>query len=216
MKLASFALLLLVSIPAIAGNAQKRVYTVAGHYLGDWRPATSAALASPQYAAMDSKGKIYVSDPVHCRVRKIGLNGNIKTVAGTGICGFSGDGGPATKAEINYPSGLATDSKGNVFFTDMFNSRIREITASGTIQTIAGSGIFGFCGDGAPAISACFSFPQALMVDEGSGGETLFVADTYNNRVREVDLATGIVTTTGRKWNGRIQRGRRTRHQRRT
>jgi sugar lactone lactonase YvrE len=195
MKLASIGLLFLVSIPMIAGDSTKRVYTVAGGYVGDWRPATSAALSGPKYSAMDSKGNIYVSDDGHCRVRKIQVNGNITTVAGTGICGFSGDGGPATKAEINHPSGIAIDSKGNVFFSEIFNSRIREVSASGNIQTVAGNGVFGFCGDGGPATNACFQFPAALAVDEGGGGEALFVADTYNNRVRQIDLATGIVST---------------------
>ena len=195
MKHRVFGSLFLLALPMFAANASKRVYTVAGGYVGDGKPATAAALASPQYAALDSKGNLYVSDQVHCRLRKIGPKGKITTIAGTGICGFSGDGGPATKAEINYPAGLATDSKGNIFFTDLFNSRVREISASGTIQTVAGSGVSGFCGDGGPAKNACFLFPETLTVDDGGGAEILFVADTYNNRVRQVNLVSGIITT---------------------
>jgi NHL repeat len=84
-----------------ASLAQK-VYTVTGGYVGDGGPATSASLAGPQFAAFDQAGNLYVSDYGHCRIRKVDTLGNISTAAGTGICGFSGDGGPAAKAKISF------------------------------------------------------------------------------------------------------------------
>lgn len=195
MKLPLFAFFVAVSLPAFAGSTQKSVLTVAGAYVGDGGPATLAAFASPQYAAVDGQGNIYVSDSDHCRLRKMSTSGSITTIAGTGICGYSGDGGSATKAEIYFPAGVATDSHGNVFFSDAANSRIRVVNKSGNIQTVAGYGRYGFCGDGGPATNACFELPEALAIGEAGSSELLYIADTYNNRVREVNLATGIITT---------------------
>jgi sugar lactone lactonase YvrE len=153
------------------------------------------AFASPQYAAIDNQGNLYVSDEVHCRIRKINKSGIISTVAGTGICGFAGDGGPAAKAQIYFPTGLATDSHGNVFVSDPINSRVRMIEASGMIHTVAGSGVWGFCGDGGRAKQACLAYPTALAVVEGQNFETLYIADSYNNRIRQVNLRAGTITT---------------------
>ena len=188
-------ILLVLVLPCFGVNPGKKVYTVAGAYVGDGNPATSAAFASPQYAAIDTQGNLYVADQLHCRLRKINQTGIISTVAGTGICGFAGDGGPAPRAQLYFPTGVATDSHGNVFVSDPINSRVRMIDASGIIHTVAGSGVWGFCGDGGRATQACLAYPTALAVIQRQNGETLFVADSYNNRIRQVNLPAGTITT---------------------
>src|ERR1035441_10686285 len=105
--------------------------------------------------------------------------------------GFSGDGGPATSAQLNFPTGLAADSAGSLFFADTFNNRIRKVSSSGIITTVAGSGARGFTGDGGPAAAAQLNYPQAVAVDATG---TLFIADTGNMVVRKVS-ASGILTT---------------------
>lgn len=190
------SLIFALTVLCIAGNASSRkVSTVAGAYVGDGKPATSAAFSVPEYAAIDGQGNIYVSDSNHCRLRKISVLGDITTLAGTGICGFAGDGGPAKDAELYFPSGIAVDAHGNVFFADAGSLRIRVVSGSGIIETVAGGGTYGFCGDGGPAKLACFEFPTAIAIGAGQGGESLYIADTYNNRVRQVNLSTGIITT---------------------
>ncbi|HYA24983.1 MAG TPA: hypothetical protein VEF05_12525, partial [Terriglobales bacterium] len=176
-----------------SGLAQ-RVFTVAGAYVGDGKPATSASLSWPLYATIDARGNIYISDNIHCRLRRIDTQGKISTVAGTGICGFSGENGPATEAQIYFPEGVVVDGHGNMFFSDFGNSRVREITSMGTILTVAGNGTFGFCGDGGPATQACVS-PTAITVAPSPAGEVLYIADTYDNRIRAVVLSTGIINT---------------------
>src|SRR5579862_6643745 len=106
---ARHSLILTVAVLSIFTNfaqSQQKVYTVAGGFVGDGRPATQAALADPQYAVFDAHGNLYISDSGNNRIRRVDSAGNITTVAGTGFCGFSGDGGPANKAELCSPSGL--------------------------------------------------------------------------------------------------------------
>jgi uncharacterized protein (TIGR03437 family) len=124
--------------------------------------------------------------------------GNISTVVGGGF-GFSGDGGPATKAELNFPEGLAVDSAGNIYISDVGNKRIRKVNAAGTISTVAGTGTAGFSGDGGPATSARLGFSmanqqQGLAVDSAGN---LYIADVQNNRVRVVNPAGTIATFAG-------------------
>jgi sugar lactone lactonase YvrE len=171
------------------------ISTVAGGLLGDGGPATSAALSFAQYAALDSAGNIYIDDAYHCRIRKVDINGNISNFAGTGICGYSGDGGLATHAQIFWPGGIVADGAGNIFFADSANLRVRVITPAGKITTVAGSGSYGFCGDGGPARQACLEYPSAVAVTQSPEGEVLVIADTYNQRIREVSLKTGTIKT---------------------
>ena len=126
-------------------------------------------------------------------MRKVTANGILTTIAGTGVCGFAGDGGPSTKAQISGPEGIAFDSRGDIYFVD--GSRVRMINPSGRITTIAGNGTYGFCGDGGPATQACLYFPTAIVLGKGEAGEMLYIADTYNNRIRQVKLATGVIST---------------------
>src|SRR4029077_17054780 len=119
--------------------------------------------------------------------------GIIQTVAGNGTQGFSGDGGPATSASLNSPTGVFVDPSGNIFISDTFNFRVREVVASsGNINTVAGNGTSGFSGDGAPATAAQLGAPTGIFVDNTGN---LFISDPGSLRVREVSAATGNIQT---------------------
>jgi uncharacterized protein (TIGR03437 family) len=161
-------------ITTIAGNGSAM-------YSGDKGPALNAGL-DPYDIAVDIPGNIYVADHLNNRVRKIGLDGNITTVAGSGLPGYTGDGGPAMAAELALPSGVAVDSAGNLYIGDYANSVVRRVTSSGLITTIAGSpGIaIPSTGDGGPAVGAQLD-PLRVAVD---GAGNVYVGDTHNDRVR--------------------------------
>jgi uncharacterized protein (TIGR03437 family) len=172
------------------------ISTVAGNgtagFSGDSGAATSAALHGPGGIAIDSSANLYIADALNNRIRKV-INGTISTIAGTGVAGFSGDGGPATSAVLNNPTALALDAAGNLYIADVRNNRIRMVTPSGTISTVAGSGQSGYSGDGGPATSAALNSPLGLAADATGN---LFIADTVNNRVRKVSKGT-ITTVAG-------------------
>ena len=161
---------------------------------GDGGPATAAALAYPIAVAADGAGDVFVTQLLYAGVRRVDAStGVITTVAGTGTPGYSGDGGPATAAAINRPSGIAADPAGDLFIADAQNSVVREVVAStGVITTVAGTGPAGFGGDGGPAAAAQLNGPGGLAVD--AAGD-LFIADGGNGRVREVAASTGVITT---------------------
>jgi sugar lactone lactonase YvrE len=171
------------------------ISTVAGTgsvvFNGDSQPATSASLNTPHGIAVDASGNLFIADYFDYRVRKVTVDGIISTVAGTGVSGYSGDGGPAITAELNTPDGIAADGAGNLFIADSHNNRIRKVTADGTISTVAGTGDLGYSGDGGPAISAKLGLPSGVAVD--AAGD-LFIADTYNNRIRRVS-PDGVIST---------------------
>jgi hypothetical protein len=154
--------------------------------LGDGGPATSAGVSTPSGVAVDLAGNLYIADRGNNRIRKVTTDGTINTVAGTGIAGYSGDGGPATAAELNLPWGLAVDASGNIYISDTYNARVRMVGTNGTITTIAGNGNQGSGGDGGPATSAQLTQPYGIAV--GAGG-AIYVADGY--RVRLLTPATG-------------------------
>ncbi len=165
---------------------------------GDGGPAIDAELASPSAVAVDSTGQnVYIADTFNNAIREVNLaSGIITTVAGTlGTAGFSGNGGPATSATLFDPSGLVVDRSGNIYIADSDNDVVREVNAStGIISTIAGTALTaGFTGDGGLATSATLSAPWGLALN--STGTTLFIADRDNNAIREVNLATGIIST---------------------
>ena len=174
------------------------ITTVAGNgtagYGGDGSAATGANLNDPIGVAVDSVGNVFIADTFNQRIRRVdAATGFISTVAGNGTFGFNGDGGLATDAWMRDPVGVALDSAGNLFITDQNNQRIRRVdAATGTMSTVAGSGTFGFGGDGGLATNASLSRPTGAALDSAGN---LFIADQSNQRVRRVDAATGIMTT---------------------
>ena len=161
---------------------------------GDGGPATLATFGCLEDIAFDSKGNLYIADGCSLKVRKVdALTGLISTYAGTGTGGYSGDGGPATLAALNFPAGLAVDSQDNLYLTDYYNQVVRKVSALGaTITTVVGSATPGFSGDGGPATLAQLSSPQGLRFDAQGN---LYIGDSGNAAVREVS-ATGATITT--------------------
>src|ERR1019366_7413550 len=153
-------------------------------------PALQFRLGQIKGVTIDASGDIFVADTDNNIVAKIAPNGVLVVVAGDGIAGYSGDGGPATRASLNSPRGIAVDGSGNLYIADWMNHRIRKVNSTGIITTIAGTGQFGFSGDGGPAIPAQLNEPLAVAVD-GSGN--MFVADSQNQRIRKIS-ANGIIT----------------------
>ncbi len=173
------------------------VTTVAGTgidgFSGDGGAATSAAMAFPRGVAVDEAGNVYIADSNNSRIRKVTVaTGVITTVAGTGARAFSGDGGPATRAALSSPTGVAVDGAGNLYIADYHNSRIRKVAATGVITTVAGTGRWGFSGDGGPATSAALASPWGVAMD---GAGNLYIADHHNSRIRLVTAPTGLITT---------------------
>ncbi len=150
--------------------------------------ATASALCFPSGVAVDANGVVYVSDTGNALLRKVIGDGTMPTVAGQR---FGGDGGPALNAVMRQPRGIATDGKGNVYVSDTANNRVRKISATGVITTIAGTGTAGFAGDGANATDAQLNAPTGLAADANG---VVYIADTQNDRIRRVD-AGGIIST---------------------
>ena len=173
------------------------ITTVAGNgncnYSGDGGPAIKASLCAPGGAAVDSSGNLYIADSRNNVIRKVDSSGMITTFAGNGFGGFGGDGGPATRANLNYPEGVAVDGQGNVIIADYLNSRIRKVSPSGTITTIAGTGTQGFSGDGGPAANAELFLPHAVAADNAGN---IFFADV-NQRIRRISPGGTISTVAG-------------------
>jgi len=172
------------------------ILTVAGNgttgYTGDGGLATSAEIDPFGGIAVDATGNIYIADGDNSVIRKVTVaTGDITTVAGNGTAGDSGDGGLAISAELNSPSGVAVDSVGNIYFCDI--ESIRKVTvATGIITTVAGNGTEGYTGDGGLATSAELSDPYSMAVDSVGN---IYIADTLNQAIRKVTVATGIITT---------------------
>lgn len=176
-------------ITSIAGNG-----TIG--YSGDGGPATSASLAQNWGVVSDKQGNVYVSDPIFNRVRKIATNGIITTVAGNGIYGYSGDGGPATAASLRVPVGLSLDNEGNLYIGDADNHCIRKVGLDGIISTYAGIGGLSldmYSGDGGPATAARLGYIWGLATDKDGH---LYICDGgQNDRIRKVDAISKIITT---------------------
>ncbi len=179
------------------------ITTVAGNgacaYNGDGSPATSISLnlVDPTGIAVDTAGNLYIGDRNNCRVRKVDPVGAVTTVAGNGVCGYAGDGGPATGASLLHPVAVAVDSVGDLYIGDRYNCRIREVDLAGTIATIAGNGLCGSTGDGGPAASASIEEPEpaGLALDIArnlyvSGSDSDYIVECH---VREVTV--GLIGT---------------------
>jgi sugar lactone lactonase YvrE len=150
---------------------------------GDRIPAATALLNAPYGIAVGSNGNLYIGDTGNDRIRRVNLWGRITTVAGNGTCGFSGDGGSAIAATICTPLGLTVDRRGDVFFADENNLRVRKISRLGKINTVAGSGISGYNGENLPAVSTNLDDPIAMGVNNAG---SLFILDDAQARVRKV------------------------------
>ena len=161
------------------------IITVAGNgtagYSGDNGPATAAEINSPRGIAVDAAGDLFIADSRNNVIREVvKATGDIITVAGNGTAGYSGDGGPATAAELDEPCGVAVDSAGDLFIADAGNNAIREVVkATGDIITVAGNGTAGYSGDGGPATAAELNGPVGVAVD--SAGD-VFIADSQQQR----------------------------------
>jgi uncharacterized protein (TIGR03437 family) len=168
----------------IAGNGSE-------NYTGDGGPAIEASLASPVSVLPDNAGNLYVADSLNNCIRKISASGIITTIAGNGAAGYSGDGQSAVAASLNTPQQAVLDSAGNLYISDYNNNVIRKVTADGRISTYGGKGVASFSGDGGPATAATLNGPTGLAVFGGK----LYVADTFNSRIRAINLADATIST---------------------
>lgn len=186
---------LFLRLPALAAEAA--ITSVAGtgqpENNGDAGDALKLNIGDPFGVEFGPDGALYITEVRHHRVRRWDPTTNqLTTVAGTGEKGYSGDGGPATKAKLNEPYEVRFDAAGNMLFVEMQNHIVRRVDAkTGVIETIAGTGEAGFGGDGGPATKAQFRQPHSIALD----GDQLYIADILNHRIRVVDLKTGIVDT---------------------
>ena len=175
-------------------NAAGIIQTIAGSgspdFSGDGGPAGAARLNAPYGVAADRAGNLYIADLGNNRVRKVGPDGLITTIAGTGTAGSAGDGGPAVAAQLNAPRNVAVDAFGGLYIAEFNGHRIRLVTPDGLIQTVAGTGSSGSAGEGVAATSAQLSYPAGLAVDFTG---TLYIADSGNQRIRKVFA--GLMTT---------------------
>ena len=176
-------------------NVQNIITTIAGTgtkgISWDGGAATSAQLYVPFGVAVDISGNVYIVDTDNRKIRMVTSRGIITTFAGTGDMGSSGDGGAATSAQLNSPYGVSVDISGNVYIADTYNSKIRKVTSTGIIITIAGTGAFGSSGDGGAATSAQLVYPLGVSVDISGN---VYIADTGNSKIRKV-TSLGIITT---------------------
>jgi len=190
----SLAVLLFLICSSIA-NAQI-ISTIAGCSGGDDTtngiPALTAKLDNPWAIAVDDSGNIYISEPEMCVVRKIDVSGNITTVAGNRTAGYTGDNGPATAAQLNFPYGLAVDHAGNLYIADQQNSAVRMVSPAGIITTFAGvQWESGYTGDGGSASYATLDSPFDVTFDAAGN---LYISDAFNEAIRRVSTG-GVIST---------------------
>jgi streptogramin lyase len=174
-------------ITTIAGNGT-------GSYSGDGGAATAAELSGPSGVTIDGSGNVFIADFNNNCIRKVNTLGIISTIAGSDTGGYSGDGGAATAAILDYPYGVAVDGSGNVYIADQLNNRIRKVNTSGIISTFAGNGTGGYSGDSIAATAAELFVPAGVAVD---GNGNVYIADNGNNRIRKVDTSGFISTFAG-------------------
>ncbi|OJJ19187.1 hypothetical protein BKI52_20460 [marine bacterium AO1-C] len=181
-------------IDAGTGNISTIAGTGVAGASGDGSLATAAQLNAPSGLAIDASGNIYIADQGNHRVRKIDAGtGNISTITGTGVAGFSGDAGLATAAQVNRPAGLTIDGSGNIYIADENNNRVRKIDAgTGNISTVAGFGLPGSFGDGGVATSAAVFSPTDVALDASSN---LYIVNKNSGRIRRVNATNQIIST---------------------
>ena len=180
----------------ISGIISTIVGTGVAGFSGDGVNATSAQLNNPDGLAVDDTGNVYIADLANQRIRVVSHSpGNIiNTFAGTGVAGYSGDGMPATSEELNTPDDVAVDGLGNIFITDLTNYRIRKVSTTGIMTTIAGTGSSGSTGDGSPATAATFEHAGFIAIDRIGN---VYIADANSNRIRKINTSGIIFTIAG-------------------
>jgi DNA-binding beta-propeller fold protein YncE len=166
---------------------------------GEGVKALESSFAFPCDVRLDSKGNIFVADLENHRIRKITRDGIVTTVAGTGVPGYSGDGGPALDAQLNSPWGILIDKDDNLLIADSNNDAIRKVGSDGIIHTLAGNGQEGYEGDGGPATSAKLNTPQSLAIDAAG---RIYIGDEHNDAIRVVELDGTIKSFIGSKGPG--------------
>jgi len=183
-------------ITTLAGDGQFR-------FAGDGGPAPEASLGQPASAALDRQGNLYIADTFNHRIRRLdAATGLLSTAAGDGQARFAGDGGPAFRASLNRPAGVAVDSLGNLYISDTDNHRIRRLdAATGLISTVAGNGQQGFSGEGGLATDAGLNRPRRVAVDNLGN---LYISDADNHRIRRLDARSGLIVTVAGTGTGRF------------
>ena len=185
-----------VLLNAWPAQSQGIVTTFAGNgnmtFSGDGVPATAAAFNHPRGLAIDSAGGVYISDTDNWRVRRVTPAGIVSTVAGNGTYGATGDGGLAINASFSDVTDVALDAAGNLYIADASNHKIRKVTPGGIVTTVAGTGVQGSSGDRGLAINATLNRPISVALDAAGN---LYICDSSNHNVRQVSLASGIITT---------------------
>ena len=179
-------------------------------FSGDGASAVKARLNLPSGVVADQKGNLFISDRSNDRIRVVDKKGVIRTYAGSGVAGFQGDAGPALKAQLDKPFGIALDEAGNLYIADRNNNRVRKVSLEGIITTVAGDGGFFFMGDNGPAYRASVAGPTGVAVDKKGN---LYIADRNNNRIRLVDKLGMIRTVAGtgqQDYNGDSETARET------
>lgn len=167
-------------ISTIAGTGTG---TDGGGFSGDGDIAVNAQLKYPNAVAIGPDGSLYIADSGNNRIRRIGINGIITTVAGNGLDGFHSNGGQATQASLNHPNSIIVTSDGTLIISDFYNHQIHQVTQDGIIRTVAGNGMQGYSGDGDVATEAQLYYPCGIAL---SPDGSLYIADTYNQRIRRV------------------------------
>src|SRR5581483_7063589 len=198
-----FAVGLLLATTAVA---QSVITTIAGTdwiFPGDAKPAIQAPLGGflSMGIAVDQDGNIYIADEDNAMVMKVTTDGILHVIAGNGILGYSGDGGPGTAASLSLVTGVALDRAGNAYIVDSSHSAVRKLTPDGIISTLVGNvfAVPGFAGDGGPASQALVNHPTAIAAD---GPGNIFIADYGNYRVRKIDTSGTITTVAGNGESG--------------
>ena len=179
-------------------DSKGNISTIVGNgklgFGGDGGSGASAQFYLPMGVAVDTSGNVYIADTQNCRVRKLASGGTVGTIAGNGGFSYSGDNGPATKAQLNAPEAVAVDSAGNFYIADTANHVVRKVAANGVISTLAGNGTAGFAGDGSAGAGAQLNSPAGVAVDSAGN---VYIADTANSRIRKVAASGAIGTVAG-------------------
>ena len=190
----SCAVFILLSFQVMAQTISTIAGTGAGTYSGDGGQAVDASLYQPRSVEKDKAGNLYIADMYNHRVRRVATDGRITTVAGDGEAGYSGDGGLAINAKLQYPRSVTFDSQGNLYIADMYNHRVRRVDLYGNISTIVGDGTEGSSGDGGPALQARVTLPACVAFDLTGN---LYIAEHDGHRIRKVDTHGTISTVAG-------------------